>query len=425
MSGINLNISPAIIGTQRQTSVSTENTKAAVESRGTPLDESGLLVDITSQIDRQYLRQELTPEQAKIQLKSALESDKTLGEEIQHGLEQAIRETKNDSIVISGPQASRWNSILELLIKAANDSAIANNTLSARFGTMSETSSKAAASAQVEQGLTILTKSIVSSGINIGAQGVALHSSINNYRGQKVNIKENMRGMHNKDLTLRKMENIPNSMSSDDLVKANANTSVKKVTASNGQQPELESHRDSLSAADKAANRADMESGNIPNSMSSDDPAKANANTPVKEVTASNGQQLEFESHRDSLSAADKAANRRNMEQVIAERDAFNAAYIQGDSRYTLQRAKIETQRGIGGASANIADGAGSSTVSMFQKEETEERAEAKVLDGAVEMTRQSAEKSAKMLADMMAMMSENRRAIQELGTAVGNNIKA
>ena len=370
MSGINLNISPAIIGTQRQTSVSTENTKAAVESRGTPLDESGLLVDITSQIDRQYLRQELTPEQAKIQLKSALESDKTLGEEIQHGLEQAIRETKNDSIVISGPQASRWNSILELLIKAANDSAIANNTLSARFGTMSETSSKAAASAQVEQGLTILTKSIVSSGINIGAQGVALHSSINNYRGQKVNIKENMRGMHNKDLTLRKMENIPNSMSSDDLVKANANTSVKKVTASNGQQPELESHR-------------------------------------------------------DSLSAADKAANRRNMEQVIAERDAFNAAYIQGDSRYTLQRAKIETQRGIGGASANIADGAGSSTVSMFQKEETEERAEAKVLDGAVEMTRQSAEKSAKMLADMMAMMSENRRAIQELGTAVGNNIKA
>lgn len=375
----NLSANPLVIDSQSIISGSADSAVSEVKSKGTPISESGLLVDISSQIGSHYLNQVQTPEQAKVALLSVLKTDRSLGTEVQRGLDTAIHDSKGDSVTVIGPASSRWSDVLMLLIKASNDSAIASNTLSAKYGTMSETSSKAAASAQMAQGLSIMSKSIISSGINIGTQAAALHGSTKNYQHQKVNIQGdkriglegNLKGMHERDVKIRELQNVQDSVNHDVLVK----------------------------------NTADVKSGN--------------------KLPTNNDAQPNLEAHHDQLTDAHKAAVKRDLDIVMAERNDLQAAYNQGDNRYQQNRAKIETQRAIGVASAGIADGTGSTVVSNFQKEETLERAEAKVLDSAVEMTRQSAEKSAKLLADMMSMMEQTRRMDQELGASVAGNIKA
>nr|WP_318383162.1 IpaC/SipC family type III secretion system effector [uncultured Enterobacter sp.] len=276
----------------------------------------------------------------------------------------------SDSVTLTMPKSSQHAALICMLIDLANQASIADIELSSVFGVMSEKSSLSAAKAQQAQGMAIFAKSIVSSSINLAGNGVATRDSVKNYSAGKVNINQNLKGMHDADLNIRQMQNALNASKNDRLDLADIAASSSKV---------------------KNADGADVELRQQERTMRSEHQAVAN----------------------------------RNLDEMIGNRDSFNAAFMQGESRTRLTSAQIEAKRSIGMAGSNVADGTGSMANSVEQKNETEERSEAKVMDGAVDMSRQQAQKSQQLLANMMNMLSELRRNDADLVSAFANNLKA
>ncbi|POT59485.1 hypothetical protein C3432_01825 [Citrobacter amalonaticus] len=268
------------------------------------------------------------------------------------------------------PKSSQQASLICMLIELANQASIADIELSSTFGIMSENSSMNAAQAQKAQGLAIFSKSIISSSINMASTGYATKKSVNNYSATKVNINDNLKGMHEADFQVRQMQNSLNA-----------------------------SKNDRLDLSDIAA-----------------------SSTTVKKA---DGSIAELQRHERTMKAEHQAVAARNLDETISNRDAFNTAFLQGEARTRLTTAQIDAQRAIGTTSANIADGSGSLAHNIEQKEETEERSEAKVMDGAVEMSRQQAQKSQQLLANMMNLLNELRRTDSELAGAFASNMKA
>ena len=268
------------------------------------------------------------------------------------------------------PQSSQQANLICMLIELANQASIADIELSSKFGIMSETSSLNAAQAQKAQGLAIFSKSIMSSSINMMSTGYATHSSVKNYSATKNNINHNLRGMHDADLQVRQMQN--------------------SLNASKNEHLDMSEIASSTSTVKKADN-------NI----------------------------AELQQHERALSAENSAVAARNLDETISNRDAFNAAFLQGEARTRLTSGQIEAQRAIGMAGSNIADGTGTLAHDIEQKEETEERTESKVMDGAVEMSRQQAQKSQQLLSNMMNLLNDVRRTQADLVSSFASNLKA
>lgn len=268
------------------------------------------------------------------------------------------------------PKSSQQSGLICMLIELANQASIADIDLSSTFGIMSENSSMSAANAQKAQGLAIFSKNIISSSINMAGTGVATRKSVNNYSSTKVNINQNLKGMHESDLAVRQMQNSLGASKNDRLDLSDIATSSSSVKKSNGGLAELSQQERTLRTEHQA-------------------------------VAA------------------------RNLDETISNRDAFNTAFLQGEARTRLTSTQIEAQRAIGMAGASVADGSGSLAHSTEQKEETEERSEAKVMDGAVEMSRQQAQKSQQLLANMMNLLNDVRRTEADLVGAFANNMKA
>lgn len=266
------------------------------------------------------------------------------------------------------PESSQQASLICMLIELANQASMADIELSSTFGIMSETSSMNAANAQKAQGLAIFSKSIISSTINMASTGVATHKSVKNYSASKTNINQNLRGMHEADLNVRQMQNSLNASKNDRL-------DLNDITPST--------------------------------------------------VKKEDGTVVELQQQERALTAEHHAVASRNLDETISNRDAFSAAYAQGEARTKLTSSQIEAQRAIGMAGSNVADGTGTLANNIEQKEETEERSEAKVMDGAVEMSRQQAQKSQQLLSNMMNLLNDVRRTEADLASAFANNLKA
>ncbi|WP_230350821.1 IpaC/SipC family type III secretion system effector [Lelliottia sp. WAP21] len=286
-------------------------------------------------------------------------------------LETALTESgEATSISMVLPKSSQQASLICMLIELANQASIADIELSSTFGIMSETSSLNAAQAQKAQGLAIFAKSIVSSSITMAGTGYATHNSVKNYSATKSNINQNLRGMHGADLQIRQMQN--------------------SLSASKNEHLDLSDIASSSSTVKKA-----------------------------------DGSITEFQRHDRTVSAEHSAVAARNLDETISNRDAFNAAFLQGEARTRLTTGQIEAQRAIGTTGSTIADGTGTLAHNIEQKEETEERTESKVMDGAVEMSRQQAQKSQQLLSNMMNLLNDVRRTQADLVSSFANNLKA
>lgn len=268
------------------------------------------------------------------------------------------------------PKSSQQASLICMLIELANQASLADIELSSTFGIMSEKSNLNAANAQKTQGLAALSKSIISSSINMASTGVSTHKSVKNYSATKVNINQNLKGMHDADLNVRQMQNALNASKSDRLDLSDISVSSSTVKKTDGTLAELQKQESTMKA----------------------------------------------EHH---------AVASRNIDDAISNRDAFNAAFLQGEARTHLTSSQIDAQRAIGSAGANVADGSGTLASNIEQKEETEARSASKVMDGSVEMSRQQAQKSQQLLSNMMNLLNDVRRTEADLVSAFANNMKA
>ncbi len=334
-------------------------------------------VRITDSAISNYIAQRLTRsdqgDQGELNMHSGIRSPEFQGllNDSQQIIETALAkpgDTATVSLVL--PKSSQQASLICMLIELANQASIADIELSSTFGIMSENSSMNAAQAQRAQGLAIMSKSIVSSSINIASTGYSTHKSVNNYSATKVNINQNLRGMHEADLQVRQMQH--------------------SLSASKNERLDLSD----IAGSSTIVNKTD-------------------------------GTTAQLQQHERSLSGEHSAVASRNFDETISNRDAFNTAFLQGEARTRLSSAQIEAQRAIGMAGANISDGTGTMAHNIEQQEETEERSEAKVMDGAIEMSRQQAQKSQQLLANMMNLLNDVRRTESDLTSTFANNMKA
>lgn len=277
-------------------------------------------------------------------------------------------DSKAVSLVL--PKSSQQASLICMLIELANQASLADIELSSTFGIMSEKSNLNAANAQKAQGLAALSKSIISSSINMASTGVATHKSVKNYSATKVNINQNLKGMHDADLNVRQMQS--------------------SLNASKSEQLDLSD----ISASSSTVKKAD-------------------------------GTLAELQKQESTMKAEHHAVASRNIDDAISHRDAFNAAFLQGEARTRLTSSQIDAQRAIGTVGANVADGSGTLASNIEQKEETEARSASKVMDGSVEMSRQQAQKSQQLLSNMMNLLNDVRRTEADLVSAFANNMKA
>lgn len=276
----------------------------------------------------------------------------------------------SDNITFVLPKSSQQANLICMLIEIANEASISDIELSSTFGVMSENSSMSAAQAQQAQGMAIFSKSLVSSSINMASTGYATHSAVKNYSATKVNLSQNQKSMLEYDHQVRKMQNA---------LDASKKNPVELVD---------------LSSPSRALSKVD-------------------------------GSKVDLQQHDRVLSAEHHAVASRNLDEMVMKRDAFNRAFLQGEARTRLTASQIEAQRAIGTIGSNIADGTGTLAHNIEQKEETEERSEAKVMDGAVEMSRQQAQKSQQLLSNMMNLLNETRRTSADLVSSFSSNMKA
>lgn len=275
-----------------------------------------------------------------------------------------------DVVTVALPKSSGQANLMCMLIVLANEASIADIELSSAFGIMSEDSSMNAAQAQQAQGLASLSKSIVASTINLASNGTATHGAVKNYTATKANINQNLKGMHLADKNIRDMQNALNA-----------------------------SKNDHLDLSDIAASSTQAKKGD--------------------------GSVIDIRGQQRELSQEHHAVASRNLDELLQNRDSFNAAFMKGEARTRLTSSQIEAKRAIGTAGSSVADGAGSMAQSVEQKEETEERSETKVMDGAVEMSRQQAQKSQQLLSNVMSLLNDIRRSDADLASTFANNIKA
>jgi len=281
-------------------------------------------------------------------------------------------EASDDSsnVIFTLPKSSEQVGLICMLIELANESSIADTELSSMFGIISAESTESAAKAQQAQGMAIFTKSILSSSINLAGTANATHKSVKNYSATKTNINQNLANMHEADLQIRQMQNSLNA-----------------------------SKNDRLDLADIAASSST--------------------------IKKADGSIAELRPQDRALSSENNAIAARNLDETISKRDAFNSAFLQGEARTRLTSSQIEAQRAIGVAGSSIADGTGTLAHNIEQKEETEERSEAKIMDGAVEMSRQQAQKSQQLLSSMMNLLNDTRRNTSDLASSFASNLKA